>query len=315
LQTGGARGAKTAGAPARDDSRPCSLPDAVARIVQEPVQEITESPFPMTTPSAIAQFHAIHQRFIGAFARPAGDFIEALTGEDFLGLGRDGEWAGRAGHVRAMREPRWAQASCGDVQVRLFGPVAVLHSLVEGVTAQGQVQHLRRTDVHARQGDAWRMVGAQETMVADGVSAGMVEGSIPSHAPWGGQDPRGDEHSVLLALNDSYVRAFREADVAWYAAHLAPDYVCITGSGMLLDRAATLARFALPTFATSMRSFPVDKVVVRRFGELALVHAENDYELKDGRRGIDRYTDIWARRQEGGWTCIAAHITTFKAAT
>ena len=57
-----------------------------------------------------------------------------------------------------------------------------------------------------------------------------------------------------------------------------------------------------------MASFPVDKVQIRRFADVALIHAENDYVLNDGRSGVSRYTDIWHQR-DGRWSCIAAHIT------
>ncbi|HEX6723578.1 MAG TPA: hypothetical protein VF107_18560, partial [Burkholderiaceae bacterium] len=56
----------------------------------------------------------------------------------------------------------------------------------------------------------------------------------------------------------------------------------------------------------------VGKVQVRRFHDVALIHAENAYELKDGRRGVSRYTDIWHKRG-GRWFCIAAHITAHQA--
>ena len=62
----------------------------------------------------------------------------------------------------------------------------------------------------------------------------------------------------------------------------------------------------------TMRSFPVDKVSVRRFHDVALIHGENAYELKDGRTGVSRYTDIW-QKQDGRWLCIAAHINVYKA--
>jgi uncharacterized protein (TIGR02246 family) len=130
--------------------------------------------------------------------------------------------------------------------------------------------------------------------------------------PWQGQDPSGDDLAVLRTLNENYVKAFREADIAWYDAHLAQDYLVINGDGSLHERGAALANFAKPTFATHMKSFPVDKVSIRRFDDVALIHAENAYELKDGRKGVSRYTDIWVKR-EGKWRCIAAHITVHKA--
>ena len=77
-------------------------------------------------------------------------------------------------------------------------------------------------------------------------------------------------------------------------------------------RVCDLADFAKPYFAEGIAEFPLDKVRIRRFGDVALIHAENAYTLKDGRRGVNRYTDIWAKRG-GRWWCVAAHITVYKA--
>ena len=113
---------------------------------------------------------------------------------------------------------------------------------------------------------------------------------------------------MLRRLNEQYVQAYREADVAWYDAHLAPDYSAVQGNGTLSDRASALVRFSQPSFALHMLDFPVDRVAVRRLGDVALIHAENAYTLKDGRRGVSRYTDIW-RLQDARWSCVFAHIT------
>lgn len=58
----------------------------------------------------------------------------------------------------------------------------------------------------------------------------------------------------------------------------------------------------------------MDNVRIRIFDDVAIIHAENAYELKDGRKGINRYTDIW-RKQDGTWKFISAHINTFKKAS
>jgi ketosteroid isomerase-like protein len=136
----------------------------------------------------------------------------------------------------------------------------------------------------------------------------QTQRAAPTHAPWQGQDPAGDDLSVLRQLNDNYVQAFRASDVAWYDAHLADDYVVIYGNGAFHDRGSALQDFAQPYFETHLKSFPVGKVRIRRFDDVALIHAENAYELKDGRHGINRYTDIWVK-QGGKWRCVAAHIT------
>lgn len=196
--------------------------------------------------------------------------------------------------------------SYDNARVRPFGPVLLLHGVLEAP------QRVRYTDVLHWDGAGWRRVGVQHTALRDGVSAIVTPGAAPAHAPWQGTDPTGDDLDVLRRLNEQYVQAYRQADVAWYDAHLAPDYVVTNGDGSFSDRAAALAAFARPSFATRFRSFPVDQVNIRRFGDVALIEAENAYEMKDGRTGISRYTDIW-HRADGRWRCVSAHITVFKA--
>lgn len=200
-----------------------------------------------------------------------------------------------------------------DVAVRLFGPVALVHGVFESVGTESGPKRVRYTEVYAWSGARWLRVNAQRTPLRAGVEPRLQPGRAPAHAPWRGKDPVGDDLAVLRELNAQYVRAFREADVAWYDAHLAPDYVVVNGDGSFHDRARALAEFAEPVYATYLQSFPVDKVRIRLFGDIALIHAENAYERKDRRRGVNRYTDIWHKRADGRWQCIAAHITVHKA--
>jgi len=279
------------------------------------------APVPVPAPEiAEAQLRAMNHRFVSATVDASGDLMERLTHEDFVLTESDGSWHDRAEFVARVRRqvPRPDAASVG-MQVRLFGSVALVQgvflSASPGADADGPAR-VRYTDVYLWNATGWQLVSVQNTLLADdSVAVASRQGGAPpntSCAPWAGQDPAGDDTHVLLALNENYVAAFRQADVAWYDAHLSPDYVMVAGDGSLLDRAATLTRFAQPTFATSMRSFPVGRVSVRRFEDVALIHAENDYVLKDGRRGVSRYTDIWHQR-EGRWLCIAAHITVHRA--
>lgn len=197
--------------------------------------------------------------------------------------------------------------------VRLFGPVALLHALSQSGGNGGEAARIRHTYAYHWNGSEWRLVSAQDTRLADGVDWQPQRGTSPEHGSWQGQDPIGDDDQVLRALNENYVRAFREADVPWFDAHLAPDFLVVNSDGSIDDRGAALAEFAKPVFAERIRSFPVDKVRIRRFGDVAIIHAENAYELKDGRRGINRYTDVWHRQPDGRWLCVSAHITQFKA--
>jgi ketosteroid isomerase-like protein len=262
---------------------------------------------------AEAQLRAINHRFVSSTVDVSGDLMETLTHEDFLLTETDGSWRGRAEFVAQMRrQPPLQAASNEGMHVRLFGPVALVHGLFTAPDGAGKPARVRYTDVYVWTATAWQLVSVHNTRLKVQAGAQPHHGTAPVHAAWRGQDPTLDDSNLLLALNESYVKAFRDADVAWYDAHLAPDYLVVSGDGSLQDRAAALAHFAQPTFATAMRSFPVGKVNVRRFHDVALIHAENAYELKDGRKGVSRYTDIWHKR-DGRWLCIAAHITVHQA--
>jgi uncharacterized protein (TIGR02246 family) len=266
-----------------------------------------------TAALADVQLRAINHRFVSGFMRADSDFMEALTGPDFLLTDAGGQWLGRADHLKLMREPSPLDGvSYRDVEVRLFGPTALVHGVFEATASGGKVIRVRYLDVYSWDGAAWRLVNGQNTLMKDGVSTALQRGPTTTYASWSGRDPEGEDLDVLEKLNDSYVQAFRDSNASWYDKHLAPDYVVIYPDGSYHDRNGALANFARPMFATHMKSFSLDKVKIRRFGDVALIHAENVAELKNGRQATSRYTDIW-HKQDGRWLCIAAHINDVRA--
>jgi uncharacterized protein (TIGR02246 family) len=289
-----------------------SLPHTVA-VLAMAVFSLGANAAPVPSPElAEAQLRSINHRFVSAFVHPDAGFMAELVHEDFVRTASDGSWQDRSAFLPLFEKPSMAGASTDHFQVRLFGRVAVTHALFEALLANGQVRKVRYTDVYVWNGNSWRLVSGQNSLLKPEVPVALQTEAIPAHAPWTGADPSGDDDQVLEALNANYVDAFRRADVGWYAAHLAPDYVVVSSDGSIRDRAAALANFAEPVFAEHIRSFPVDQVRIRRFDDIALIHAENAFEMKDGRVGVNRYTDIWHKR-DGRWQCIAAHITTHKA--
>lgn len=262
----------------------------------------TASPASVPSPAeAEVQLRAIDSRIVDACSIRSPAQCEALVDRDFLFIDIEGAWLERDAF---LARPRLADIAREAVQVRLFGEVAVLHGTFHNDNA-----HVRYTHAYAWRGGQWRLVNAQDTPIKAGMDANEDVATAPIVArPWQGVDPAGDDIAALTALNAQYVQAFRDADVAWYDAHLAPDYRVVFGDGSIHDRAAALADFAKPYFAEGIAAFPLDQVRVRRFGDAALIHAENAYTLKDGRKGVNRYTDIWVKRA-GRWWCVAAHIT------
>lgn len=292
---------------------PLILANCAAALLAFATRAAAAEPMPAAA-LAESQLLAIDRRIVGAGADRDGAPLDMLVGIDFRMIDRDGARVDRAGFLAATAHPgRLPALSHDEVRVRLFGSVALLHGVVQADDAGSRPLRLRYTHVFHWQADGWRLVAAQSTPLREGVVPALRQGSSPpATEPWTGRDPHGDDAEVLRQLNESYVRAFRESDVAWYAAHLAPDYVVTQGDGAFDYRAGALAAFARPTFATHFRRFAVEQVNIRRFGELALIEAENPYELKDGRTGLARYTDIWLK-QPGGWRCISAHITPVRA--
>ena len=53
---------------------------------------------------------------------------------------------------------------------------------------------------------------------------------------------------TLEALNRGYLLAAEKRDVAWYAEHLAEDYMATNPDGSLVDKAGFLARFGQSPF-------------------------------------------------------------------
>lgn len=276
-----------------------------------PMLIVASSPAAAMPDAGVAemQLRALNHRYITALAAADADSITALSSENLQITSRDGAWLDRAEFLELLRSTPAAQAASNqDVRIRLFGTVALVH----GLLSTGSAPLVRYTDVYHWQHGGWVLVHSQHTSLREGASRATQSGAPLSIKPWQGQDPAGDVDTRLRTLNEHYVRAYREADVSWYDAHLSADYVVVNGDGSLSDRAAALRDFSQPSFATHMRSFPVGRVHVRLFDDVALIRAENDYEMKDGRRGVSRYTDIWQRQSDGRWLCIAAHITPFK---
>lgn len=269
---------------------------------------------PPSPVEAELQLRAINHRLASAYRRSDSSYLGKLTHRDFMLTDSDGAWVDRDAFLARLRgHAPFDEVAYDAVQVRLFGEVAVLHGVFHARTPAGENAHVRHTDVYAWQDGRWRLVSRQNTPIKPGPSKQESTPDAPGIArPWHGQDPVGDDHAVLTALNAQYVQAFRDADVAWYEAHLAADYQVVFGDGSLHGRAAALADFAKPYYADAIAAFPLDKVRIRRFGDVALVHAENAYALKDGRKGVNRYTDIWVKR-DGRWWCVAAHITVHRA--
>jgi ketosteroid isomerase-like protein len=110
---------------------------------------------------------------------------------------------------------------------------------------------------------------------------------------------------VLHALNRDYISSVQRGDVRRFDAILADDFYCSNPDGSLIDRAAFLDQTARPV---TIRDLEARDVLIRQFGDAAIIHARTSYTLPDGRTGAGRYTDVWVR-QDGTWRAVSAHVT------
>ena len=114
-----------------------------------------------------------------------------------------------------------------------------------------------------------------------------------------------EEHRATLhELNRNYIRAVDEANVAWFDANLAPDFLNTNPDGSLIDRKAFLAQIGRGSTVKNIREHDV---VIRVLGGFAIIHARTTYQKPDGTQGAGRYTDDWQLR-DGRWQCVSAHV-------
>jgi len=115
-----------------------------------------------------------------------------------------------------------------------------------------------------------------------------------------------EQHRAKLQqLNRNFVRSVEEADVAWFDANLAADFLNTSPDGSLIDRKAFLAQIGRGSAVKNIRKHDV---MIRMLGDFAIIHARTTDMNPDGTRGAGRYTDDWQFR-DGRWQCVSAHFT------
>jgi ketosteroid isomerase-like protein len=110
---------------------------------------------------------------------------------------------------------------------------------------------------------------------------------------------------MLQALNRDYIHSVQTGDVGRFNELLAEDYYCSNPDGSLVDRIGFLEQTAKPPSIANLRA---ENVLIRFFGDIAIIHGRTGYDLPDGSQAHGRYTDVWAR-QGNTWKTISAHVT------
>jgi ketosteroid isomerase-like protein len=113
------------------------------------------------------------------------------------------------------------------------------------------------------------------------------------------------DHDILAALNTDYINSVQNGDVKRFDEILAPEFYCSNTDGTFVDRADFLKQTAQPV---TIKDLKAEDVLIRIFGDFALIHGRTRFTGADGAPKQGRYTDAYAR-QNGRWLAVAAHVT------
>jgi len=113
------------------------------------------------------------------------------------------------------------------------------------------------------------------------------------------------DRTTLERLNQEYVASFMNADVDWYQAHLADEFVCIDSDGSVLNKTQFLANTER---GPDVADYRLQEVEVRIYGDAALVRATGIWTREDGSMGMSRYLDVYVKQRDE-WKTVSAQIT------
>jgi ketosteroid isomerase-like protein len=110
---------------------------------------------------------------------------------------------------------------------------------------------------------------------------------------------------TLQALNRDYIASVQNGDVHRFDEILAAEFYCSNPDGTFIDRTGFLEQTARPVTISGLQAHDV---LIRRFGDTAIIHGRTSYTAPDGRQATGRYTDVWVR-QGDTWKAVSAHVT------
>ena len=122
-------------------------------------------------------------------------------------------------------------------------------------------------------------------------------------------EPAAPDEPAIRQLNDDYVRAFLACDVARFRSILADDFTGVLADGRVIDKSEFLRQARERPDARDLR---LHDVVIREYGETALVGALVTYRRADGTGVRTRYSCFIVRR-DGRWAIVWVQWTRIAA--
>ena len=113
------------------------------------------------------------------------------------------------------------------------------------------------------------------------------------------------EAAAIRQLNERFIRAFLDCDVASYRALLAEDFLAVLADGRVINKAEWLRQAAAPSGASAFRE---SGLTIRLFGDAAVVNALVAYERPGGLTVRTRHVEVYVRRG-GNWQVVSEQFT------
>jgi len=107
---------------------------------------------------------ALNRDYINSVQHGDVKRFEEILAEDFLCSNPDGSLVDKQGFLaRTGRAVTISGLTAEDVRVRILGDVAIIHARTSYLTADGERQNGRYTDVWARRNGCWLAISAHVT--------------------------------------------------------------------------------------------------------------------------------------------------------
>lgn len=113
------------------------------------------------------------------------------------------------------------------------------------------------------------------------------------------------DEAAIRKLNDGYLQSFQKCDVAWYRAMLAENFHAVLSDGRIIGKPEFLQQAAVPPAVTGFR---LDEILIRTYGDTAVVNGLVRYLKADGVPVLSRYTATYVRAK-GQWQIVATQFT------
>ena len=128
--------------------------------------------------STARQLSRLNEQYIQGLINADARWFEEHLADEFVCIEADGRLRSKAEFVRKVSNGAgYAKYRLEQVQVRVFGEVALVQATGVFTRPDGATGMSRYTDVYARMGSEWKVVSAQITRVEAGVAAAAGAGA------------------------------------------------------------------------------------------------------------------------------------------